>query len=207
MYRFFMAIAVLFLSTSLSAAATYTANVSARIDNAFLRNPSDNAKVVQGGALNLEMTYSFPPSRQFGGDYLYNPGLESLTLTTPQGFSLSLDNRVVSIASIGTTDFFTAQSFLSEDPNGWNLVLDITATGWRDGDISLPATFPSRFASAYISAYFLDEFDVIQSIDATVQSISPAAVPLPTTGALLVSAAGLALWSRRKKAATTQDKT
>ncbi|WP_282063182.1 hypothetical protein [Roseobacter litoralis] len=198
-----IALAVFVFSTTLCSATTYTFDITARVDGAFLRNPSENAQVVKGGDLNVRVTYSIPPSQQFGSDYFYNPGLETLTLTTPQGYRLVLNNRLVSIASIGTTDFFTVQSFLSEDPNGWNFAMDIIATGWRNGDTSLPTAFPSSFDSAFLSAYFLDEGDTIQGIDATIISISPAIVPLPATGTLLVSAAMLTLWRRRKTIQTS----
>lgn len=191
--------AALLVSATLCSAATYTFDVAARIDNAFLRNPSENAQVLQGGDLNVRMTYSFPPSRQSGGDYFYNPGLETLTLTTPQGYSLTLDNRVVSIASIGTTDYFAAQSFVTEDPNGWNFAMDIIATGWRNGDTSLPTMFPSTFDSAFLAAYFLDGADTIQEINATILSVNPAPVPLPSAGLLLASAGLLAAWRHRKR--------
>ncbi|ABG33363.1 hypothetical protein CEP88_08830 [Roseobacter denitrificans] len=195
-----IALALFAFSTTLCSATTYTFDVTARVDGAFLRNPAENAQVVKGGDLNVRMTYSFPPSRQFGGDYLYNPGLETLTLTTPQGYRLVLDNRLVSIASIGTTDFFTVQSFLSEDPNGWNFAMDINATGWRNGDTSLPTMFPSTFDSAFLTAYFLDEQDQIQGIDATILSVTPATVPLPASGLLFASAGLMIVWRQRKTA-------
>lgn len=174
-------------------ASTREFDVVARVDSAFLRIPQQDALVPDGALLKGRFTLSDPPSQQFGGDYLYDPGLEVFEISTEAGFSLQLDNRVVSVATGGGTDFLTVQSFVSEDPNGWNMFMDLSAIGWRNGDTTLPTFFPDTFESAFISAYFLDEFDTIQSIDATVLSVSPsvATTPVPSPSSGLLMAGGV----------------
>ncbi|WP_299968074.1 hypothetical protein [uncultured Roseobacter sp.] len=183
----------------MAAATTFTFDITARIDSAFLRDPAQDALVEDGALLQGRLTYSDPPSQQFGSDYFYNIGLERFEISTPTGFGLSLSNRIVSIAAIGNTDFFSAQSFVSEDPNGWNMMLDLIADDWRGGATTLPAAFPGSFRSGWISAYFLDEFDIIQSVDATVLSITPAPIPLPASGLLLAGGLLLALRLARRR--------
>lgn len=199
MRSFALALIAGLISTVDADAATWEFDIVARIDSAFLRDPVEDAAVVDGDLLKGRMSYSDPPSAQFGNDYVYAPGLETLSIATDAGFDLHLSAQVVSIASIGGTDFFVAQSFQSEDPNGWNMVFDIIATGWRGGDTSLPTYFPDSFDTAYISAYFLDEFDVIQSIEATILSVTPVPVSLPASGLLLAGALGLAFRQRRRQ--------
>lgn len=190
MRRIFLSLLTCSLMAGPGWATTWEFDILARIDSSFLRPNSVSFKVPVGSTLKGRMTYSLPASQQFGGDYLYNGGLETLSVSTDQGFSLNLSNRVVSIASQGGTDYFSAQSFISEDPNGWNLVFNLITTGWLAGQIALPTRFPTNFSSAYISAYFLDELDIVQSVEASILSINPvgdavAPIPVPPAGILL----------------------
>ncbi|WP_187428532.1 hypothetical protein ROLI_044600 [Roseobacter fucihabitans] len=171
-------------------AATFDFDVVARIDSAFLRPASQDAKVPIGGTLFGRMTYSFPPSRQSGNSYEYNSGLETLSISTQEGFSLTLDNRFTVVSSVNNQDNFIAQSFISEDPNGWNMIFEILTIGWLGGATELPSRFPTTFDTGYISAYFLDELDVIQSVEASILSITPVTgpvtpVPIPPTFVLM----------------------
>lgn len=190
MHRFVGLILASTIFTTPVWSSTFDFDIVARIDSAFLRPSSDRIKVPIGGNLRARMTYSFPPSQQFGGDYYFTSGLETLSIATDAGFALTLDNRVTSISSSTNRDTFIAQSFVSEDPNGWNMVFEVAAKDWLGGQTDLPALFPLTFESAYISAYFLDEFDIIQSVEATILSIQPAReqpvpVPVPASGAFL----------------------
>jgi hypothetical protein len=188
------------------AATSLAFDFTARIDFATLRPAAQSAKVPVGGTLHGRMTYSLTPSQRFGGDHLFDPGLESFTIWTDQGYRRTFDNRVTGIASTGGTDILYAQSFLSEDPNGWHLALNIAAKDWFKGRTDLPLTFPDTFEYAYLEVYKTDEGNRPQSIDATILSISPvAAVPVPPALGLLASALILTLGlgrARRRRPAT-----
>ncbi|MDW3223644.1 MAG: hypothetical protein R8G34_12305 [Paracoccaceae bacterium] len=130
--------------------ATFDFDIVARIESAFLRPAEDTVKTPVGGMLRARMTYSFPPSQQFGGDYIYAPGLETLSISTDAGFSLVLDNQVTSISSINDNDTFIAQSFVSEDPNGWNMVFEMSATAWL-GAIQIYRLFSLKPSTVLLS--------------------------------------------------------
>ena len=190
MHRFLMSFVIGLCLCGPASSASMVFDIVARIDGAFLRGAGETAKVPVGGVLNGKMTYSFPPSQQFGSDYHYSPGLETLSISTPGGFSLTLDNRVTHLYSDSVLDVFLAQSFISEDPNGWNMLFEVNTTGWLGGKTDLPTAFPDSFDSAYIQAYFTDEGDWVQTVEATILSIKPegesvSVVPLPPAGALL----------------------
>ena len=147
-----------------------------------------------GDPIHASMSYSTPPTRRVGNDHFYNPGQETLRVWNDKGFDLTLSNVVTGFGSFtgsgGTSrfDFFYAQSFLSEGPNEWHIVIDIrTAPGWLDGRGELPEVFPRSFLSAYFEAYKTDEYERIEGYDATIVSVTAAAVPLPPSALLMGS--------------------
>lgn len=94
------------------------------------------------------------------------------------------------------------QSFLSEDPNGWNMVLDFiepVTTGWLHGGSSLTESIPFNPADAFISLYFTDEGDRVRVVEATVLTVTRANEPVSAPATLwLVVAAGTGLLMRRR---------
>jgi hypothetical protein len=150
----------------------------------------------RGDPIHASMSYSTPPARRVGNDHFYHPGQETLRVWNDKGFDLTLSNLVTGFGSfVGSGgfpgfDFFYAQSFLSEGPNEWHILIDIrTAPGWLDGRGDLPEAFPRTFTSAYFEAFKTDEYERIESHDAIIVSVSPAtaAVPLPPSALLTCS--------------------
>jgi len=147
---------------------------SATITSSFLTTFNDPLAPV-GSTLHGSFSYNLDTVSQFGSSYYFDPGTADLSVFTDEGFDLMLDNRVTNVAPGDTTDGFTVQSFVSEDPNGWHIVLDLMAPDFLGGSTDLPTQFLDSFDSAYVSVYFTDEFDWVRSIDATITSIAPEA--------------------------------
>lgn len=152
---------------------------SATIDSSYLTTSNDPL-APEGSTLYGTFSYNQDAFVQFGPAYYFDPGAADLSVYTDEGFELMLDNRVTNVAPGDTTDSFSVQSFVSEDPNGWHIVLDLLAPDFLGGSTDLPTEFPDSFDDAYVSVYFTDEFDWVRVIDATITSIGPAeAQPIP----------------------------
>ena len=149
--------------------------------------------------------FGYDPDRiryQAGGDYFPEALSAPMTARGSAGFALSLDARVISIAPSvpnaagGLLDVLILQSFISESPNDWYMVIDFRepggANGWLKGDDALPAAYPDPLSEAYLSIYFTDEYNWVRNVDARLLSVSPAAVvPLPAAAALFVPTLGM----------------
>ena len=145
---------------------------SATIDASYLNTSNDPLAPV-GSTLFGTFSYNLDAFTQFGPSYYFDPGAADLSVSTNEGFELMLNNRVTNVAPGNPTDSFTVQSFVSEDPNGWHIVLDLLGPDFLGGSTDLPTEFPDTFDYAYVSVYFTDEFDWVRSIDATITSIGP----------------------------------
>lgn len=146
---------------------------AATIDSSFLTVFNDPL-VPHGATLFGEFSYDQSLSTQIGDSHYFDPGEADLRLYTEQGFELELRNAVTNVAPTEEGDFFTVQSFVSEFPNDWHILIDLQATGWLNGSNDLPNSFPDSFDYGYVSAYFTDEFEWVRIIDATLVSIDPA---------------------------------
>lgn len=173
-----------------AAASQLSFDIVARIDSAGLISASETAKLPVGGTLYGRMTYSDDPVRRSGNTHTYTAGTETLRFWTDEGYERSFGNVLTDFGSSGASDFFYAASFVSEDPNGWNLFVDILATDWLLGRTTLPTAFPSSFDTAYVSAYKTDQGDWIETFEASILSITPTvtSVPAPPAMLLLLSA-------------------
>ena len=196
MYRT-CALLALFLSTA-GIAAPLSFDYVAHID------ASDRPGAPQGTLLTGTFTYD-PDATGQSGDINYFPDLGTAYLTArgEAGFFLSMETRVIVVAPGDVNDTMTMQSFLSEDPNGWNMVYDLIEPGgpdgWLQGDSSLPDEFPLNPVDGFISLYFTDEGDWVRTVDATILSITPSAVvPVPAALWLFASAVVAVGWSRRR---------
>ncbi|MFK7868595.1 MAG: hypothetical protein AB8B58_05070 [Roseobacter sp.] len=187
-----------------AAASQLSFDIVARIDSAGLISPSETAKLPVDGTLYGRMTYSDTPSRRIGNTHYFGAGAETLRFWTDEGYERAFGNALVDYGSLPDRDFFYAASFVSEDPNGWNLFIDVLATDWLLGRDTLPIAFPDSFETAYISAYKTDEGDQIETFEATILSITPTVttVPAPPAGMLLLTAFGTVFLGRRYRRRT-----
>lgn len=167
----------------------YTAEVTA----------SDRPGAPTGSMLTGQFSYDPDAIRaQFGGDYRPQPASASLSAIGSNGFYLQRDLAVINLHSSATADAMTLQSFVSESPNDWHMVLDIYEPGnsWLHGDTSLPTSYPAFTNAPYLSVYFTDEYNWVRTLDATLLSITPASGPLtpvPVAPALVYMLSGLLL--------------
>ncbi|MCB1702477.1 MAG: VPLPA-CTERM sorting domain-containing protein [Pseudomonadales bacterium] len=143
--------------------------------------------------------------RQVGEhDYFPTLGTSSISARGSQGFYLSQDVRVINVTPGPTADNMTIQTFLSESPNDWHMVIDFIeppggANGWLQGDSSLPTAFPDVLQYANLAMYFTDEADWVRNVHASLISVTPAVVPLPAAAWLFGSALiALAGFKRRR---------
>lgn len=184
--------------SSVALAAPIEYNYTARIDGSD-RPGAPNGTLLTG-------IFSFDPEQAFNigsTDYRPNPGSAVLSAFGELGFSLIRDTRAIVVTPGGVNDTLTMQSFLSEDPNGWNMVFDFiepVTTGWLNGSSALPENIPFNPADAFISLYFTDEGDWVRVVEATILTVSRANAPVsaPATLWLVVAAAVLILRQSRR---------
>ncbi len=149
--------------------------------------------------------FGYDPDRSRAiGSYDYRPelGAAFIEVVGSNGFRLKRDTRVIVVTPGDVNDTMTMQSFVSEDPNGWNMFIDFiepVSSGWLKGDSRLPDVFPENPADGFVSLYFTDEGNWLRSVDATLLTVAPASiVPVPAAAWLFVSAvSGLALANLR----------
>jgi hypothetical protein len=195
--KYFLLIAVLFAYSSSIVAATLSFDYTALISG------SDRPGAPNGTLLTGHFSYDPAKSNPFGSyDYYPDAGSSTLYAKGVAGFSLSRDTRVINVTPGATTDRMTIQSFVSEEPNGWNMVFDFIEpggpTGWLQGDSNLPTVFPANLDNAFITLYFTDEGDWTRVVEATILSVSPSVVPVPAAAWLFGSALlGLGVMTRK----------
>jgi hypothetical protein len=189
-------VAVAFSSAGLAAPLSF--------DYVAFIDSSDRPGAPTGTLLTGRFSYD-PAASDRRGDVNYYPELGTAFLTArgEAGFFLSMETRVIVVAPGDVDDTMTMQSFVSEDPNGWNMVFDFIepggTDGWLQGDSSLPDAFPENPVDGFISLYFTDEGDWTRTVDATILSVTPSAVvPLPAGLWLLLSALVVTFCSRRR---------
>ena len=165
-------------------------------------NSSDRPGAPAGSLLTGIFSYDPDTVTQVAaGNYFPNSNTATLSARGESGFFLRRNARVIVVTPGGTNDSVTLQSFVSEDPNGWNMVFDFiepATNGWLQGDSSLPNDFPASPANGFISLYFTDEGDWIRSVDASILSVSVTTVPLPAAVWLFASSLGALFMARRK---------
>lgn len=191
---------VALLGTALSGAslaAPIEYSYTARVDGSD-RPGAPNGTLLTG-------MFSFDPDQVFtigSTDYRPNPGSAMLSAFGELGFSLTRDTRAIVVTPGGANDTLLMQSFLSEDPNGWNMVFDFiepVTTGWLNGSSALPESIPFNPANAFISLYFTDEGDWVRVVEATVLTVTRANAPVSAPATLwLVVAAVTGLLMRRR---------
>ena len=59
--------------------------------------------------------------------------------------------------------------------------IEPVASGWLNGDSSLPESFPVPLTDAFLTLYFTDEGEWVRVVEATILSVSRVAVPLPSS--------------------------
>ena len=182
-------------------------------------NSSNVTNAPAGTILTLNFGYDPEQIRfQVGSTYYFESGTAPLLATTPQGLSVNLQAPFAEPIPGDEFDQFFLQSFTSEVPNGWNLVLEFRTDGgpdgWLQGSNALPRSFPDTFLTdpvpPYIELFFTDEFERIREIGATITSIErindvafrgePAIIPtlnLQWLLLLLGLVLGTALWYRQ----------
>ncbi len=93
-----------------------------------LINGSNVAGAPDGSILTGRFGYDPSASSQSGSQHYPQFGTASLSAQGEGGFFLSRDIRIVNVAPGeswgGDYDSVTLQSYISEEPNGWNMVLD-----------------------------------------------------------------------------------
>ena len=192
-----LALLTLLMSTT-GFAAPISFDYVAHIDS------SDRPGAPPGTLLTGTFTYDPDASGQIGSmDYYPDLGTAFLTARGEAGFFLSMETRVINVTPGDVNDTMTMQSFVSEDPNGWNMVFDFIEPGgpdgWLQGDSSLPDEFPLNPVNGFISLYFTDEGDWVRTVDATILSVTPSTVvPVPAALWLFASAVTAIGWSRRR---------
>jgi hypothetical protein len=156
----------------------------------------------------LTGTFSYDPAAtgQIGDNHYYpDSGTAFLSAKGVNGFSLTRETRAINVTPGAESDTMTMQSFISEEPNGWNMVFDFIEpggpSGWLQGDSSLPTAFPSPPDNGFISLYFTDEGDWTRTVDATILTVTTSAIPVPAAVWLFGSALTGLAWVRRKKTA------
>jgi len=147
-------------------------------------------------------------SRQVGlGDYYPERFTAPMIARGSNGFFLELDAQVIVVAPGATEDNMVIQSFVSEHANDWHMVFDFWEAGgedgWLQGNSSLPTQFPDPLNAPFLSIYFTDDFEWIRTLDATILSVTPAAiVPLPS--AVILFCQSLLILSAAIRAPTTR---
>ncbi|MEM9058747.1 MAG: hypothetical protein AAGD86_14815 [Pseudomonadota bacterium] len=175
-----------------------------RFDYVAHIDASDRPGAPTGTLLTGSFTYDPAVTDDFGGgNYFPDLGTAQLTARGEAGFFLSMATRVISVTPGAVNDTMTLQSFVSEDPNGWNMVFDFIEPGgddgWLQGDSSLPEAFPEMPVNGFIALYFTDEGNFVRTVDATILSVTRSAVvPLPAGVWLLLSGLALLAAPRRR---------
>lgn len=168
---------------------------------------SDRPGAPTGSTLTGKIVYD-PDAvmRQVGeNNYYMESGGAYLTARGSNGFFLQMNVPIIVVTAGDVSDTMTVQTFISESPNDWHMVLDLIEPGgddgWLMGDSSLPTSFPSVLDNAFMSIYFTDEFDWVRTIDATLTSITPSQVPLPAAAWLFGSALLMLAGVKRRRTA------
>jgi len=143
----------------------------ATISSSYLTEFNDK-RAPHGSTLYGLFTYDEDIAVKIGGDYYFQPGETFFSVYTDEGFSLNLSNRVTAVAPTSLGDYVTVQSFVSEEPNGWNMFVDLFALDWLGGLSALPTSFDTSFATAYVSLYFTDEGNWLRTIEAQIETIA-----------------------------------
>jgi hypothetical protein len=145
------------IMTSVATAAPMKFNYTAHVDS------SDRPGAPNGTILSGSFSYDPDAVRTVGSTHYFPVfGSAYLLAKGESGFRLERETRAIVVTPGGSDDTMTMQSFVSEEPNGWNMVFDLIeplATGWLDGDSSLPSDFPLNPDNGFISLYFTDEGD------------------------------------------------
>ncbi|WP_299648558.1 hypothetical protein [uncultured Tateyamaria sp.] len=149
---------------------------TATIDSSYLTTFNDVLAPV-GSTLYGTFSYDQDVGTQSGASHYFDAGAFELSVYTDEGFELSLFNRVTNVAPTDSGDSFTVQSYISEAPNDWHIVVDLFAQDFLNGSNDLPTSFPDAYDFAYVQVYFTDEFEWVQSIEATIETIVPVAEP------------------------------
>ena len=196
-------LAVLAAGLCLAVLANNAWSASQSFDYTAYIDSSDRSGAPAGTLLTG--TFSYDPeatSNRGVFDYYPTSGSASLVAKGVDGFRLERETRVINVTPGAESDNMTMQSFVSEEPNGWNMVFDLiepTANGWLNGDSSLPTRFPLNPEDGFISLYFTDEGDWTKTVDATILSVTVSQVPVPAAAWLFGSALlGLAAAKRRR---------
>ena len=142
------------------------------------------------------------------GDYIYpgTPYSGQIHIRSYRGFELDLNIYVAVVVPKDNgfpQDEFTVQNFAGESPNDWHVVFSFFKTdgSWLNGDIAQPTDFSIDFDTAYLEAWFTDEYERVREFSMGVNIGLPPPNPVPVPGALplLSGALGLLGWLARAR--------
>lgn len=165
-----------------------------------------------GGILfgELLLDTDTPPYAAGGltADYIYpsTPYTGEMRMRSYRGFELNLNIFVVAVIPKDNgfpQDELWIQNFAGESPNDWHVVFSFVKTdgSWLDGDVSQPTDFSIDFDSAYLEAWFTDEYERVRefSMGVNIGLPPPNIVPMPAALPLLAGALGVLGCAARRR--------